>query len=112
MKTKKESRLISGAADFDKTDFIAFFVDRKGFIERTLKEANSSFGKTLNQAAKDVNSLQSEAGKAVHRLEAGEKVDLREVMAAVDRAKASFSQLTDVRNKMMEAYREILKLRK
>jgi flagellar hook-basal body complex protein FliE len=112
MKTKKENRLTSGAADLDKTEFIAFFVDRKGFIERTLKEANSSFGKTLNQAAKDVNSLQSETGKAVHRLATGEKVDLRDVMAAVDKAKASFSQLTEVRNKMLEAYREILKLRK
>ena len=112
MKTKKENRLTSGAADLDKTEFIAFFVDRKGFIERTLKEANSSFGKTLNQAAKDVNSLQSETGKAVQRLATGEKVDLRDVMAAVDKAKASFSQLTEVRNKMLEAYREILKLRK
>jgi len=56
--------------------------------------------------------LQSEAGKAVHKLAAGEKVDLHQVMAAVDRARASFTQLTDLRNKMMEAYREILKLRK
>jgi flagellar hook-basal body complex protein FliE len=112
MKTKMDSRLIPGAAELDKTDYIAYFVDRKGFIERTLKETSASFGKTLDQAARDVNFLQSEAGKAVHKLAAGEKVDLREVMAAVDKARASFNQLTDIRNKMMEAYREILKLRK
>ncbi len=33
-------------------------------------------------------------------------------MAAVEKAKVSFNQLTEIRNKMMDAYREILKMRK
>jgi flagellar hook-basal body complex protein FliE len=112
MKTKKTLGLISDTAVFDKTQIVALFLDKKGFIERTLSEANSSFGKTLNQTARDVNSLQSETGKVVDKLAVGEKVDFRELMAAAERAKASFNQLAEIRNKMIDAYREILKMRK
>jgi len=59
-----------------------------------------------------VNLLQSETGKAVNKLAVGEKVDLNEVMVAVEKARASFNQLTEIRNKMMDAYREILKMQK
>jgi|PlaIllAssembly_1097288.scaffolds.fasta_scaffold238447_3 flagellar hook-basal body complex protein FliE len=112
MKKKKNSGLIPDAAALDKSDLVALFVDKKGFIERTLRDATCSFGRTLNQAAKDVNLLQSETGKAVNKLAVGEKVDLNEVMVAVEKARASFNQLTEIRNKMMDAYREILKMQK
>lgn len=112
MKTKRDSGLIPDAAALDKTEFVALFVDKRGFIERTLREASCSFDRMLNQAARDVNVLRSETGKAVNKLAVGEKVDLNEVMAAVEKAKVSFNQLTEIRNKMMDAYREILKMRK
>ncbi len=63
MKTKRDSGLIPDAAALDKTEFVALFVDKRGFIERTLREASCSFDRTLNQAARDVNVLQSETGQ-------------------------------------------------
>lgn len=79
-------------------------------ITNALKETNSSFGETLNQAIKDVNSLQAEAGKAVEQIISGEPVDLHEVMIAVEKAKTSFELLMEIRNKTLDMYREIMRM--
>jgi flagellar hook-basal body complex protein FliE len=79
-------------------------------INKTLKETNSSFGDTLNQAIADVNSLQSEAGKAVEKMVAGETTDLHEVMIAVEKARTSFDLLMEIRNKTIDVYREIMRM--
>lgn len=78
--------------------------------KKMLQEANSSFGETLSQAVKDVNKLQGEAGKAVERMVTGEATDLHEVMIAAEKAKTSFELLMEIRNKTIDAYREIMRM--
>jgi flagellar hook-basal body complex protein FliE len=84
--------------------------NKRSLIDRTLKETNASFGQTLERAVADVNALQSEAGKAVEKMVGGESVDLHEVMIAVEKAKTSFDLLMEIRNKALEAYREIMRM--
>jgi flagellar hook-basal body complex protein FliE len=84
--------------------------NKRSLIDRTLKETNTSFGETLQRAITDVNALQSEAGKAVDKMVGGENVDLHEVMIAVEKAKTSFDLLMEIRNKALEAYREIMRM--
>ncbi|MBX2989632.1 MAG: flagellar hook-basal body complex protein FliE [Bacteroidetes bacterium] len=79
-------------------------------VNKLLKETNTSFSDTLNQAVRDVNSLQGEAGKAVQRMVSGEETDIHNVMIAVEKAKTSFELLMEVRNKTIEAYREIMRM--
>jgi flagellar hook-basal body complex protein FliE len=79
-------------------------------INRMLKESNTSFGETLSKAISDVNSLQGQAGKAVDQLVSGETADLHEVMIAVEKAKTSFELLMEIRNKTIDAYREIMRM--
>lgn len=107
MKMKNDPGLIPEAAMLDKKEYVAASLDRKGFIEKTLREANASFGNQLHQAEEDLSSLRSATGKGT----AGQKVNVHDVMAAVDKARNSFGQLVEMRNKMIEAYREILKKR-
>jgi flagellar hook-basal body complex protein FliE len=83
---------------------------KRTLIDRTLKETNASFGQTLERAMADVNSLQNEAGKAVEKMVVGETVDLHEVMVAVEKAKTSFDLLMEIRNKALDAYREIMRM--
>ncbi len=111
MKTKNESPLIPDAAMLDKKEYVAASLDRKGFIEKTLRESSTSFDKQLHQAAEDVISLQSATGKAAGRMAVGEEANMSDVMAAVDKARNSFGHLMEIRNKMIEAYREILRKR-
>jgi flagellar hook-basal body complex protein FliE len=84
--------------------------DNKKQIDRTLRETNASFGETLRRAIEDVNSLQQQAGQAVERLTGGEEVDLHEVMIAVEKAKTSFDLLMEIRNKTIDAYRELMRM--
>jgi len=84
--------------------------NKRSLIDRTLKETNASFGQTLERAMADVNALQNEAGKAVEKMGGGETVDLHEVMVAVEKAKTSFDLLMEIRNKALEAYREIMRM--
>ena len=84
--------------------------DKNNAIDKTLRETNESFGDTLNKAITDVNKLQSEAGKAVDKMVGGEAVDLHEVMIAVEKAKTSFDLLMEIRNKTIDAYREIMRI--
>lgn len=79
-------------------------------VNKLLKETSTSFSDTLNQAVRDVNTLQGEAGKAVQRMVSGEETDIHNVMIAVEKAKTSFELLMEVRNKTIEAYREIMRM--
>lgn len=79
-------------------------------VEKLLKETNTSFSETLHQAVRDVNALQGEAGKAIERMVSGEATDLHEVMIAVEKAKTSFELLMEIRNKAIDAYKEIMRM--
>lgn len=83
---------------------------KRSYIDQTLKETNDSFGETLNKAITDVNNLQSEAGKAVEKMVVGEKVDLHDVMIAVEKARTSFDLLMEIRNRTIAAYQEIMRM--
>lgn len=85
-------------------------VNKKQLIDETLKETNESFGQTLVRTMNDVNNLQAEAGKAVNGLVTGEATNLHDVMIAVEKARTSFDLLMEVRNKAIDAYREIMRM--
>ena len=111
MKTKKGHGLSPDAAVVDKTRYVAVSLGAQGFVEKTLREANSSFGNALHQTEEDLSSLHTKAGKATRIMAAGEKVNVHEVITAADKAQKSYDQLVEVRNKILEAYREMLRKR-
>jgi len=78
--------------------------------EGSLKESDASFGEVLKQSISDVNSLQSEAGRSVEKLVSGESDNLHDVMIAVEKAKTSFDLLMEIRNKAIDAYREMMRM--
>ena len=68
-----------------------------------------SFGDTLKRYINDANDLQISADRDIQRMIAGEDIDAHEVMTAVEKASMSFEMVMEIRNKMLEAYREIMK---
>ncbi len=74
------------------------------------KENYKTFSETLQGFVKDVNDLQQEAGKSVEKLLTGEIKDVHDVMVAVEKAGTSFELMMELRNKMIEAYQEILRM--
>ena len=74
-------------------------------------EDASGFGDFLKTAIDSVNSTQKTAGafKKDYASE-GNNVDLSEVMVAVQKADLSFRAMTEVRNKLVTAYQEIMNM--
>ncbi len=65
------------------------------------------FAELLGQQVRDVNEMQTDANDMVHTLLTGGKVNEAEVLTAVQKADLAFRMLLQVRNKLIEAYREI-----
>lgn len=69
------------------------------------------FGALLKDSMESVNNQQQQARSMVNAFEGGRTgVDLAEVMIATQKASVSFQAMTEVRNKLVEAYREIMNM--
>ncbi|HXH74584.1 MAG TPA: flagellar hook-basal body complex protein FliE [Bacteriovoracaceae bacterium] len=69
-----------------------------------------SFGEFLQDSLGKVNNLQQEANVAMEKLASGESQNLHETLLAVEKADISFRTMNQVRTKVIDAYREIMKM--
>jgi len=76
--------------------------------ESIKKEVN--FEQTLKKFINDVDEAQKFAGESVEKLLTGEIKDIHDVMIAVEKAGTSFELMMEIRNKMIDAYREIMRM--
>ncbi len=63
----------------------------------------------LKNALKDVNGAQLEADDAVQKVLSGETNDIHSTMIALQKADVSLKMMLEVRNKIMEAYQEVMR---
>ena len=68
-----------------------------------------SFEETLRQSITEVNNLQEQAGEAVQGLVSGEQAGLHETLLALEKADLSFRLMMQIRSKIVEAYREVMR---
>ena len=70
-----------------------------------------SFSELLGQAVNKVNDVQQSANQLATAFEMGESgVDLTDVMIASQKASVSFQGMTQVRNKLVQAYQDIMQM--
>ena len=69
-----------------------------------------SFKEMLSGEIEQVNRLQQESKEAIEDLAAGRRDDLESVMVATQKASISFRAMTEVRNRLIEAYREVMNM--
>ena len=70
----------------------------------------AGFGEVLGDALKQVNALQHEADRAIQALATGGHATLHDTMLAIQKADLSFRLMMQVRNKIVEAYQEVLRM--
>lgn len=75
-----------------------------------VQPSEPTFDQTLRQFIESVNELQHESADTSARFIKGEPVDLHDVMIAAEKAKTSFQLLMELRNKMLDLYREALRI--
>ncbi len=69
-----------------------------------------SFGEFLQDSIGKVNAMQNDADVAMQKLASGESKDLHETLLAVERAEIAFKAMNQVRSKVIDAYKEIMRM--
>ena len=70
----------------------------------------TSFANVLADAVTEVQRLQTEADTQIQKLVSGEVKDVTEAMVAVEKADVSFQTMMAIRNKMVAAYEEVMRM--
>lgn len=73
-------------------------------------EETKPFLTTLEDSLKKVNELQKEADTAIKDLSAGGPTSIHEVMLKLNKADVSLRLTMQIRNKVIEAYQEIMRM--
>ncbi len=71
---------------------------------------NGSFAKTLAGAVDQVNQMKNEADASVQKLAEGKEVDIHKTMISMEKASVSFQLLMQTRNKVIDAYKEMMRM--
>jgi flagellar hook-basal body complex protein FliE len=67
-------------------------------------------GKFFSELVSKVNDMQIQSDQAIKGLATGENKNLHEVMISMEKASISFQFLSQVRNKAVEAYQEVMRM--
>jgi flagellar hook-basal body complex protein FliE len=70
----------------------------------------SDFSDALIAAVNKVNDLHHNADKSIQSIQTGNTGNLHETIIALEKADISFRTLLTVRNKIIEAYQEIMRM--
>ncbi|MCF2847154.1 MULTISPECIES: flagellar hook-basal body complex protein FliE [Pseudoalteromonas] len=106
---------VQNSALFQEMQSMASEVGRGNSINnlptQTQPTSSAQFGDLLTNALDTVNGLQQEAKQKVTALEMGDRsVSLADVMIASQKSSVAFEATVQVRNKLVEAYKEIMNM--
>jgi len=73
-------------------------------------KAGTDFSKFLSDALSQVNALQTNADVASQQLATGQVQDLSTVMVALEKASLSLSLTVSVRDKVLDAYNQVMRM--
>lgn len=73
-------------------------------------DQSATFTQAIKKAVGDVNSLQGQADKLAVNLASGDVEDVHKAMMAMQKAKLALDFTIQVRNKVIEAYQEIMRM--
>lgn len=72
--------------------------------------SGASFGETLSQAIGQVNEMQKTADKGMQNLATGRTDNIADVMLQTEKADIALKLMVQVRNKIIDAYSEIMRM--
>jgi flagellar hook-basal body complex protein FliE len=70
----------------------------------------NDFGSYLKDALGEVHELQGKASEAIQQMVGEGKGDLQDTMIALEKADVSFRLMMQIRNKVLDAYQEIMRM--
>ena len=86
-------------------------LSQNNVLPETSNTNKADFSQLLSDSIGKVNELQKESAEMKTAFEMGDSgVDIPEVMIAVQKASLSFEAITEVRNKLLSAYQEVMNM--
>lgn len=76
----------------------------------TRPTGDGSFSDLFEKAVSEVNKAQVEADQAVEQVQSGQSGNLHEAMIALEQADISLRLMVQMRNKILDAYQEIMRM--
>ena len=73
-------------------------------------EGAGTFKDTLKGLVNDVDQMQKTAEESSKRLLTGQVEDVHEVMVAMEEAQTSFQLMMEIRGKILDAYKEVMRM--
>ncbi|HEX8947583.1 MAG TPA: flagellar hook-basal body complex protein FliE [Dissulfurispiraceae bacterium] len=74
------------------------------------KDGGASFASAIQEAMKEVSAVQNDTEKAIENFSKGEVKDIHTVVVAMEKADLSLQTMLQVRNKLLSAYDEIMRM--
>lgn len=90
-----------------KRETVSLSVPKEG---QTKTGSAGGFSDALFKAVAEVNNLHHNADKAILNIQTGHADNLHEAMIALEKADVSFRTMLAVRNKLIEAYQDIMRM--
>jgi flagellar hook-basal body complex protein FliE len=104
---------ISNARQFIEQGGLKNTQDSDRMINQSQSSAGAggvSFADTLKEAIGNVNELQKASDKKIQELSTGRTDDVASVMIATEKADIALRTMMQVRNKIIDAYQEIMRM--
>lgn len=95
---------------FDNSIGITSAFPSKGAGSSSSTQLADGAGKFVGELVSKVNEFQQQSDAAVQKMVTGESRGLHEVMLAMEKSSISFQFMTQVRNKALEAYQEVMRM--
>jgi len=93
------SNIVNGIASPSTADLLK----QKDSVSKT----RTDFASSLKSAINDVNALQQDSEKSIADLATGQVKDLHQAALAIGKAETSMKLMLEIRNKALNAYKEI-----
>ncbi|AEA34164.1 flagellar hook-basal body complex protein FliE [Hippea maritima] len=74
------------------------------------KPEGDSFADILKKSLDEVNKLQNKADESIKDIASGKMENIQDAVMAIEKADVSLKLLTEIRNKAIEAYKEVMRM--
>lgn len=79
-------------------------------VEKSKEKEKGSFSEIIRESIKKVMDIEKEASAEAEKLIKNETPDLHNVMIAIEKADLTFQLMMQLRNKIISAYEEIMRM--
>ncbi len=92
------------------SDVVSINTEAMKELQKSGQGTGEAFGTVLKESIQQVNKMQKDAGMAIENLAQGKVENVHEAMIAMEKASISFNLMVEVKNRLLAAYEEMMRM--